>query len=310
MRQNPLHNDQKRALVIGGSNMDISASGNGPINMHDSNPGHIRANPGGVGRNIAENLARLGLRTSLISIVGNDLYGNQIIEKGTEAGINMDNVMKLDHMSTSTYISILDDLGDMLVAVSDMEIVDMINLVPHSELIKNAPIIIADTNLKESTLDEMMKAIEDQPLFIDTVSTAKAVKIIPYLDKIHTLKANYSEALILSSNETNIDKVAASLHQKGVKRIFITLGADGVFYSDGETSGTLKKEASNIINTNGAGDAFTSALAFSWFQDWDLINTVQFSICSAELALSHADTINPEMLLDVVLRIKEKEYGA
>ena len=310
MQQTPLHNKQKYAVVIGGNNMDICACASGALKMHDSNPGHIITSPGGVGRNIAENLARLGVDTCLISSVGNDLYGNQIIDKGIDAGINMDNVAKIDNKPTSTYLSILDDQNDMLVAVSDMEIVETINLAPHLRLINNASLIIADTNLTELTIDEMVKALPSQPLFIDTVSTTKAVKIIPFLDKVHTLKANYAEAAVLSGDETDIEKIAASLHHKGVERVFITLGADGVFYSDAETCGTLKKETRNIVNTNGAGDAFTAALSYAWLQDWGLINTVQFAMCAAEVALAHNDTINPEMRLDVVQEIKELEYGA
>ncbi|MDG1708741.1 MAG: PfkB family carbohydrate kinase [Emcibacteraceae bacterium] len=309
MQKTPTHIDQKHAIVIGGSNMDICASSTDPLHMHDSNPGHIITSPGGVGRNIAENLARLGVETRLISAVGNDIYGNQILDKGTQSGINMDNVSVVEKMPTSTYLSILDDQNDMLVAVSDMGILEMINLVPHLELIKKSPLVIADTNLTEATIDELIKAMSNQPLIIDTVSTSKAIKIIPYLRKIHTIKANLAEAKVIANDEKDLNKIAAYLHQKGVTRVFITLGPEGVFYSDGETSGTLKKEANDIVNTNGAGDAFTASLGYSWLQGWDLIKTAQFAICASEVALAHEETINPEMLLDIVQKIKELEYG-
>jgi len=93
--------------VIGGSNMDIQGFPNNPLVMHDSNPGMVDISMGGVGRNIAENLSRLGVNTKLISAIGNDLYGNTILSKCKNLNIDVNDCFVSDEYSTSIYISIL-----------------------------------------------------------------------------------------------------------------------------------------------------------------------------------------------------------
>ena len=68
------------AVVIGGANMDICGCSHDNLRIGDSNPGKVRTSAGGVGRNIAENLARLGTDTRLLSAVGNDQYGHHLLE--------------------------------------------------------------------------------------------------------------------------------------------------------------------------------------------------------------------------------------
>ena len=77
-------------VVIGGANVDISVSSKTPLVPHDSTPGEIHCSPGGVARNVAENLSRLGVNVSLISVVGNDLFGQRLQEATAQAGVNVD----------------------------------------------------------------------------------------------------------------------------------------------------------------------------------------------------------------------------
>ena len=147
--------DTPFTVVIGGANIDICGAPTGDLYMRDSNPGTVDVSPGGVARNIAENLARLGVQCRLITAVGTDYHGDLLCEQGQATGIDMGYVLRVDAQPTSTYVSVLDDTGDMLVAINDMSIVDEIRperLRRHAPMLKRARLIVADTNLSTEPL--------------------------------------------------------------------------------------------------------------------------------------------------------------
>ena len=185
----------------------------------------------------------------------------------------------------------------------------------HEKMLHESRVIIADTNLQTECLLYIARTYADKPLFVDTVSATKAPRILPCLDRIHTLKASRLEASALSGmtspDNKSLAEIACWLHEKGVARVLITLGQDGVFYSqDGEQGieavGSASKEA---VNTSGAGDAFLAGVVHAWIKDWSLQKTVRFGMSAAYVALSHRETINPGMSEDLVREIYKVNYG-
>ena len=106
----------------GGANIDVQGFSNAPVNMRDSNPGVVRLCPGGVGRNIAENLARLGADVRMVSAVGDDPFGEIILKSCIDAGMDISHIEILPDARSSSYLVLTDSDGDMLAAVSDMHI--------------------------------------------------------------------------------------------------------------------------------------------------------------------------------------------
>lgn len=310
--------DASYIVAIGGANMDICGAPAGEIRMQDSNPGSVHSSPGGVARNIAENLARLGTDCRLIAAIGADHHGDLLLEQGQAAGIDMRYMLRLDAAQTSTYVSVLDRTGDMLVAINDMSIVDELrpeHLQAHEQMLKQASLIIADTNLGDETLAYLCGTCVERPLFIDTVSTAKAARIQPYLDAVHTLKASRIEAGELcgihSPTKKQLPRIAEQFHECGVERVFITLGTDGVFYSTREQHGMedAGETSQAVMNAGGAGDAFVAGIAYAWLKQWPLVKSVRFAMSAACMALSHQSTINPGMSAVAVNRIYEARYA-
>lgn len=111
-------------LVIGGSNVDITGFPKNVLRLEDSNPGAVRMSLGGVGRNIGENLARLGMSTKMMTAVGKDVYGQKILEESRLVDLDMSQALVLENASTSIYMSIMDEDGDMKLALSDMDIAE------------------------------------------------------------------------------------------------------------------------------------------------------------------------------------------
>jgi pseudouridine kinase len=300
--------------VVGGANIDIHGSPSKKLRMNDSNPGTVSMSPGGVARNIAENLARLGANSRLIAALGDDQYGQLLLQQGRDAGIDMRYITTSPAAPTSTYLSVLDRSGDMHVGVSDMTIMDTFGpdqLRNHESLFKQAALIVADTNLADSALAWLSDSVGDATLFVDTVSTTKALKIKPYLHAVHTLKPGLAEAEAIAGMKAKtvrqLPRLADWFHNKGVQRIFISLGDKGVFYSTDDIQGIAKLPSvkRQLKNAGGAGDAFLAGLAYSWIKEWSLEKSVQFGLAAASITMSHEMTNNPDLSLAAVNRVIE-----
>jgi pseudouridine kinase len=301
--------------VLGGSNIDIIGFPNKALVMQDSNPGQVKLSLGGVGRNIAENLVHLGIQTKLISAVGEDIYGRKITDHAASIGLDMKHSLVLNHVPTSTYLAILDEKRDMKAAISHMDIYDEISvdfIQTKRQVIENSKICVIDTNIPGNIINYILDNFKSTEFFLDTVSTTKAQKIKDKIGAFHTIKPNRIEAELLTgikiSNMEDLIKASEYFLDKGVQRVFITLGEEGVFFNDNKTSKLIPSPKVKAVNATGAGDAFVAALAFCRFTGCDTEESARFSMAAAILALSHQETINPNMSKENINQ-KMKELG-
>lgn len=291
--------------VIGGANMDLQGFPNDNLVLNDSNPGQVKISLGGVGRNIAENLVKLGIETKLISALGSDIYGNKILHESKLSGIDMDNCLVLKDCPSSIYLSILDGTGDMKVAISHMDIFEKINIDfirEKQHIIKHSNLAVLDTNIPKEVIEYILFNFKEIDFFLDTVSTKKSEKIKDVIGLFHTIKPNKYEAEKLSgveiNNEEDLKRSSYYFLNKGVKRVFISLGKEGVFCSDANQSKLISTPKVNVINVTGAGDAFISGLVYSYLNEYNLEESATFAMAASILALSHNNTINPNMSIE------------
>ncbi len=299
-------------VAVGGANVDVHGGPAAKLRLRDSNPGSVHSSPGGVARNIAENLARLGFDCRLIAAVGDDHYGELIVRQGRSAGIHMQHVLRLDGEQTSTYLSVLDETGDMRVAIADMAILDRLDLqrlAAHEPLLRQATAIVLDTNLSDTALAYLTGAFAGRPIFVDTVSSAKATRIRPFLNAVHTLLPSMLEAEALSGmqggSKRRMSDMAKWFHDQGVRHIYITLGRKGVFFSaDGERGVRAPAQPMRkSVNANGAGDAFAAGMVAAWLRDWALAERLEFAMAAASLTMAESATVNPSMSFTAVKRL-------
>ena len=292
---------QQYAVVVGGVNVDIGGRSFRPLVEADSNPGKVSISLGGVGRNIAHNMALMGLQVKLLSALGEDLNGNRVKASCAELGIDAGHVLTVCDCATSTYLYVADHEGEMAVAISDMAICQRITpqyLAQHLPLLQQAQVIVADTNIPAETLVWLAENC-DAPLFCDPVSTVKAEKLRPILSKIHTLKPNRLEAELLSGVpircKADAATAARALLEQGVGRVFISMGADGVFAADRQQALWLQNLPGNMVNTTGCGDAYMAALVWGFMQGFDLKQSALAGLAAGSVAMESAETINPAM---------------
>ena len=239
-------------VVVGGMNMDIFGMPNKKIIPRDSNIGQIGLAVGGVGQNIAQNLAHLHVPTYLITVYGDDMNGAVMKQECDKNNINLDYAMEEKGQRSSGYMYITDETGDMLVGINDMKICENITpefLNSRLNFMNNAELVMIDANLST----EAIKWLGDNlqvPIFVDPVSVSKAERIKPILSKIDTLKPNKLEAELLT----------------GIKIKDDSLGSNGILAANEEDMVHVGTLTTNIVNANGAGDCSTATIAWCRYQ--------------------------------------------
>ena len=292
--------------VVGGVNIDIGGRPFSPLVPRDSNPGSVTVSLGGVGRNIAHNLSLLGAEVQLLTAFGDDVYAMQIEAGCAESNIDIHRACKIPGAASSVYLYLSDEKGDMALALSDMAICDRID-VPYLEenrdVLDGARLIVADANLPEASLSYLAE-MSNVPLFVDPVSTAKAHKLPSILHRIHTMKPNAAEAETLSgvkvTDEASAFRAADILMEKGVRRVFLSLGKEGICAVDGGQRFRFHGYDAVVRSATGAGDAFMAALSYAYLKGMDLKETVLFSAAAATLCVECTETVNASLTEEAV----------
>ena len=294
--------------IIGGANIDIMGKTDTILISHDSNIGKVTRSFGGVGRNIAENIARYGVPTHMVSAVGNDYDGHALIEYCKKAHMDMSDTFVVDDEATSTYLAVLDHEGDMMVAINDMAVLNHLTK-EHIERVfsKIHPddLLVVDTNLERSMMEWIMKNAPCK-IFVDPISCNKAVKLRGLLQYVHTLKPNIYEAETLSGmkieNEADLKRCAQFFLDEGVKEVFISMAGEGVFAMNDQECLHIKPQHVQLVNATGAGDAFMGALCVTSSAQMNLKEKVLFSQTASIMTLESQESVCPDLSFSEVQR--------
>ena len=289
-------NVKKKVVVIGAVNMDIGGSPSSAIIMRDSNPGTVTMKPGGVGRNIAHNLCNLGLDVALVAAVGGDVYGSAIMDSCNALGMDMSMAALMPERRSSTYLYINDEKGDMQLAISDMDIafcVDPEHLSKHMEQINKADAVVLDANLSPESIAYVVANCK-VPVYADPVSTVKAMRLKEHLSGLYALKPNLIEAQQLTG-EVEPEKAARALVKMGVKRVFISMGQDGVLAADENEIIHLPRVEAKVINTTGAGDAAAAAIVYAGVTGGSLRQCAELSLKAGALTTECVEANHPAL---------------
>ena len=292
---------ETRISVIGGANVDLSATLHDAFIAADSNPGHIEVGYGGVARNIAHNLTLLGARAQLLTVFGGDLFGGLIHDYCKQIGIDLHLSDRESSLRSGIYLCLNNRSGEMIAAVADTEVIRTITLewlAKRSGEINSSDYVVADTNISEDAIRWLMENVTS-PLFIDGVSTTKAHRVVNALRKaklpyLHTLKLNLKEALAVT-NTSSYAEAAQQLLNLGVAHVYITLGADGVYCRNAAQEWLLPALPGEIVNTTGAGDAFLAGVVFAHAKGLDFPQTAQYGLMAARATLMSTKAVNPDI---------------
>ena len=301
---------QPYVLVVGAAGIDSKGKAKAPFTLGTSTPGTIRVSLGGVARNIADNLARFGIEAILLSAVGAGGSGQRILTSAAGVGINIDYmIVSADH-HTSAYIALLDEKGNLVMSVDDMEILSAC-LTPQvinwrRNLIKNAAMVVFDSNLPQATIASLIKVANRYTVRVcaDPTSTRLAARLKPYLADIFMITPNVAEAEVLCGktidDEDKAIAAARLLVNAGVKIVIITLAEEGVVYASARASGHIPAVATEIVDSTGASDALTATVVFGLLNNVPLDESVRLGASAAALTLACSDTVCADLSLDLL----------
>ncbi len=293
-------------LVIGSAGIDIKARTPAPLIWETPNQGNVRNSVGGVARNIAENLARLGIQTALLSAVAPDVNGKRVLKLCRDNGIRCQRVRVVEGGRTGTYVALLKSDEELLVAISDFEImkaVDETYLRTHERLFARASLIVIDATLSESALAVIFELADRYGKLVcaDPTTPTLASRLCPYLDKLYLATPNAGETTALCGlsqpardRETGLE-AARELVAMGVKIAVVTMGDQGVAYADGSGAGFIRAVQTSVVDSTGAGDAFSSAVIFGLLNHVVIDEAMRLGMTAASLTLQSRETVLPDL---------------
>ena len=285
----------KKIVVIGAMNIDILATAD-PLHLHDSSIGSIQTSYGGVGRNIAENIARLGLPVHLCSVIGDDAFGVSMLAHAKDVGINVSLVDIIKSKRTSSYLAVSNH-EDMVVGVNDMDITNSMNQAwadKHLPLLKQFDVIVIEPNIPQDTLSYLIESLAKKNVIVDPVSAAKAPRLLPSLPNISVIKCNAMELRELSKVD-DVKQGMKDLLSQGVTRVIVTQGKNDIYEATTDSFHVYTPPLTEIVNVTGAGDAFTAGIAAGIALNLTNEQQIELAMKMSRITLQSATTVSEQI---------------
>ncbi len=286
-------------LVIGGSNIDYVAKSSSPLINRDSNIGEVKISNGGVGRNIALNLSLLNNNVSFITGLGKDLLSLSLKKELNSNKIKV--LVPKSEYGVGSYVAINDNSGEMSVAICDSSFCDNLTLdklLIFKKEIESFENIVLDANLNEKLIEDIISSFPKSRYYVDGVSANKVSRFKKVLNKLHLFKSNLIEAQTITNTKLEGKELVKKLLSLGPKIIIITNSSKSTFYGYDnnivETPAT-KIDKKEIVNVNGAGDAFFSGFVSSYIKTNNIESSIEFAKKMSYYTLKSGESVNLEI---------------
>lgn len=296
--------DEGTVVCIGGANVDRKFWLEKTAQMGTSNPAAVSGSVGGVARNVAENLGRMGHRVKLMSIAGNDPEW-KLIEETSSPFMDTELTKTQNDLSTGTYTAILEPDGEMILAMADMAIYDSLTVEyvkRHETALMAAAFLVIDLNCPKETVRYVQELAKTRniPLAVIPVSTPKIDRLGEDLAGITWLILNKGEAerfLSIKIDSPEAWKNAATrILGHGAENVVITAGKEGVMAGNRERiSHFAAIDVPELLDVTGAGDAFSSGIIHSYLKDHPFEKIIQTGLINAAKTLQSESTVRTEL---------------
>jgi len=261
--------------VLGIFVADISFSGPKIPSVGETILGNkYNVGPGGKGCNQAIAIARLGGKVNFISKIGKDSYGELALNTLKKNNINIENIIQDEKLQTGVAGILIDKnsgknaINVIVGAPSSLTINEIDKQI---NIIKSSKIFLTQLEVpKDVTLHCLKIAKENGCITILNPAPASEISN-EFYNHIDYFTPNETEAEFYTgikiTNEQEAKQAAEKLLNLGIKKVIITLGEKGLFYTNGKEETYLKASPVKAIDTTGAGDAFNGGLAFGLSKD-------------------------------------------
>jgi len=270
----------------------------------------LMMSPGGIVKNTAEVLARMGHDAKLLSAAGYDTFSSAAVDGCKAAGIDVSLIRREEGVDIVTCIEVVDRRGDMFImtgtAVNENSTVTLQQVIDADDVLSKAGVFMLCPSLPDESWDYIIRTYPHIPIVADAGAAGNVNKLLPYLKYLHTFKVNKREAEAFCGyriqSEDDLRRAANDLLQKGVKNIVITLGEEGAVYANADYYGFFPaKPVAKVVNTSGAGDSFVAGLIHGYLNDLPIETTMEIAAACSRLSIQSDHTINPDITLQAVL---------
>ncbi|MGF3066702.1 PfkB family carbohydrate kinase [Facklamia sp. P12945] len=298
-------NEPADIFCIGAMNIDRIFQLKTPLLKSTSNPVNSTVTVGGVARNVAENLGRMELSVSLLSLAGIDADFEEI-KAITQPFVNLDHVKSLENHNTSSYTAILDETGQMEVAFADMEICDQMNaewITSFHLQIENCQFIAMDLNLTQSAVEQVMNIAKKQqiPLVVIPVSGPKMNHLPENLKGITWLIVNQDESEEYFNHKVKTEDdfiyLAELWIDRGVENVIITRGTKPLLYSNQKKEFLYFQPPNNprLVDVTGAGDSFVAGLIYGLKKEYAPSEAIHYGITNSYYTVQSPSTVRKNL---------------
>ena len=302
-------------VEVGGVNMDVFGRADKPMVGGSSNVGRITYSLGGIARNVAFNLGKLGVRNYLITVYGDDHNGERVKQDALDNGIDITYAKQLAHTNTSTYLSLSGPDGNQTVGLDDMSISDFITedfLSARAHVIDHARFVVIDSSLSQQAIS-WMYAHCDGPIFARVVSVDKAQRLLPGIERLDTIVLSAPETEVLSGvaarDEVSADACASRLLERGVGNVFVLVDGVGMLYRNADERCFFEMRDMPVKYMNGAASAALSALVWARGENRGFVESAELANAAAYISMERVESVNPALNVDAVERRRKALFG-
>lgn len=294
-------NQETDVICIGGINIDRKYVLTEDFLPKTSNPVMSSISVGGVARNIAENLGRMNINVSLLSVAGLD-QDYEYIKQETETYVNMHHVTVFPNESTSAYSAVLDPFGDMQFALADMSLsakMDHQWINDHRNVIIQAKLIVIDLNVSRDVVQEVIQIAQVNriPLVIIPVSGPKMKNLPDNLEGVSWLIINQDESEAYHQYPVKKDEDIAILAKawldKGIDQVLITRGSKATYYAhrNGHQLEIQPPVSQDVVDVTGAGDSNAAGIIYGILKGYSPQGSIELGMTNAYYTVQSQDTV-------------------
>jgi pseudouridine kinase len=300
---------QSSIVVIGGASLDIKGRLRGSFRPGTSNAATIQISIGGVGRNIAENLTRLGTSVALIAAVCADDFGRAIMQHTATAGVDTSRMLITCDQRSASYIAMLGHDGSLLGGLDDSNAaraIEPAHIEAHAALLQHAQMVVIDANLSHATAAKVLAICQAAhvPVTFEPVAYSLADRFVDLLDRFYLVTPNELEAEALTGitvhDVASATAAAQRLVASGVQIALVTLAHEGLVYATADEVGHIPAVPVDIVDPTGAGDALAAAVIYGLTNDIPLSESIKLGQVAATLTLQSSETVAPELSLEYI----------
>ncbi|TWG94821.1 pseudouridine kinase [Mesorhizobium sp. J18] len=309
----------KKVICIGGAVVDRKYHAVQPIRPETSNPVTGRRSFGGVARNVCENLARLGVETGMVSLLGEDDAGRALAAHLRNLGIDTAGISWRHGAATAEYVAVLDTDSSLVVGLADMGIFDSLDtrvLESAWPNIAAANWVFCDCNPTSDFLHHLTARRHSARfrLAIDAVSSPKVQRLPERLEGIDLLFLNMDEAVAyLGIRNLSPEDAALALLERGAGEVVLTLGSRGALAAGDDGVILCEAVPCEPVDVTGAGDALIAGTLFSLLSGDSLTGAVRTGCLLAALTTESEASVHQELSAEFLARSMgriENETGA